>query len=386
MTKSFEKKAVWVWLHRWTGLVTFVWLGFAALTGCMLCFVRPLDAVLNEDLFKGPIVQRPIDVPAAVDLFQAAHPELRVRSFPLSVPAGARIAVKVEPVVRTHPLGYDQVFLDRATGREVGQRSTAASLTRRGATVLLHDIHYTLLAGKPGRYAFGVVALFWLLSNLVGFYLTFPRHRPMWGAWRRMWRFSLRSPTPRLMLDIHRSSGLWLLIPMTVLAFTSTALNFFEFYAPAAAAVVRPIPNLFDGKPRFPQGLNGKLGFARGVAILSAAAARGATGWRPATALYYPQRGVYGVALTDDGELNYRRLGPIYLYADGQNGQIVGTDNPYDGNTGLALVRMLYPLHSGRIAGSLGVAVVFLLGLATFEMCLTGLYIWWRKRRFRSRK
>lgn len=381
-----ESRAFWIWLHRWIGLVTFVFLGFAALTGCVLCFVRPLDAALNADLFKAPAVARPIDVPGAVDRFQAAHPELRVRSFPLTVPADRRIPVKVEPAVKAKPLGYDQVFLDRASGAEVGRRLTDASLSRRGAMEWLHDVHYTLLAGKPGKYLFGGIAIAWLISNLVGVYLTLPLRRPFWNAWRRTWRFSFKSATPRLLLDIHRSSGLWLVIPLTVLAFTSAALNFFVFYTPAAAAIVKPRPTIFDGKRPFPKGIDGAIGFRRAVEVLAADAARRPGGWQPATALYYPTRGLYGVALTDDGLLNYRGLGPVYLYADRADGRVAGEDNPYDGNTGLAVVRMLYTLHSGRVAGPLGVAVVFILGIATFEMSVTGIYIWLRKRKQRWRE
>ena len=42
-----------------------------------------------------------------------------------------------------------------------------------------------------------------------------------------MWRFSFRSIFARLMLDLHRSTGLWLLVGVTMLAFTSVCLNFY---------------------------------------------------------------------------------------------------------------------------------------------------------------
>jgi len=44
---------------------------------------------------------------------------------------------------------------------------------------------------------------------------------------------------------------------------------------------------------------------------------------------------------------------------------------------------MLYPVHSGRIAGPFGVAFIFVLGLVTVGQCGTGVYVWWKKRRSR---
>ena len=379
-----EPRRLWIWLHRWIGLVTFLLLGLAALTGCMLCFVRPLDAALNADLFRQPAVARPIDVAAAVDQFQAGNRDYRVRSFPLEVPADARIPVRLEPRVKCADAAYNQVFLDRATGQPAGWRSDDAAWTRRGATEQLLDLHFKLLVGKYGRWVMGVVSLAWLISNFIGLWLTWPLKRPYWKSWKRMWRFRLSSATPRLLLDIHRSSGLWLLLPLTALAFTSVALaSFTELYQPAVKLLVPPKPTLFDAIAPFPGGVDGDIGFVRAVALLRGEAARHGGGWHAATALYFPARRLYGAALTDDGALNYRRLGPTYLYIDGATGKLAEIDSPYGGNRGLALIRMLYPLHSGRIIGLAGVIIVFLLGIVTLGQCGTGVYVWWRKRRVR---
>jgi uncharacterized iron-regulated membrane protein len=380
-----EPRALWIWLHRYSGLAMALFLGFAAITGCVLCFIRPLDQALNADLFYGPAAAKPAIVTEAVDRFQQAHPELRVRSFPLQVAADERIPVKVEASSKEHKLGFDQAFLDRTTGALVGQRSSEAAWNRRGAMKALHDVHYTLLAGKWGRWAMGLVAFVWLLSNIVGAYLTFPLRGPFWKGWRRMWRFSFKSSLPRMMLDIHRSSGLWLLIGLTPLAFTSVALNVFsEIYAPLAVTLAHTEPSIFDKPAPYPKGRDGHIGFTRMLALANARVAQQGETWRPATAVYLPNRDLYGVTLTDDATLNYRRLGPVYWYFDGASGRFAATDDPYGGNTGLALIRMLYPLHSGRIIGPIGVGIIFLLGLATTEMCVTGIYVWWKKRRTRK--
>lgn len=378
-----EPRAFWTWLHRYTGLVACLFLGFAAITGCALCFVRPLDAAINADLFKAPPVAQGIDVATAVDRFQAAHPELYARSFPLSVPLDRTITVKVESARKGKPLSFDQVFLDRGDGHLVGTRKSKAAWNRRGAMELLHDAHYTLLGGDWAKWFMGVMALLWLVSNPVGAYLTLPLRKPFWKHWRRMWRFSFKSQLPRLLLDLHRSSGLWLLLPMTALAFTSVALNFFTLaYEPTMSKLVPANPSPFDSKPAYPAGVAGKIGFARAVALVSAGNARSGEPWQPATVQYVSKRGLYGVSLTDDGLPGYKGLGPKTIYLHGSDGSPAGMDSPY-GNPGLALIRFLYPVHSGRMGGAWGVALVFLLGLVTTGHCITGVYIWWKKRRTR---
>jgi len=106
-------------------------------------------------------------------------------------------------------------------------------------------------------------------------------------------------------------------------------------------------------------------------------------GWVPATALYKPDWNLYGVTLTDNGRLQYRALGPVYYYFDARDGHLANVVDPYSGDTGLALIRSLYPLHSGQVGGWPTVALIFLLGLATIEMAVTGLYVWWKKRKSR---
>lgn len=376
-------RALWIALHRYIGLVAMLFLGFAAITGSVLCFVRPLDAALNADLFMARPVSSPIAVPLAVDRYQAQHPELFVRSFPLAVARDRTIPVKIAPSTKGARLGFDQVFLDRADGHLVGVRTAEAAWNRRGAMELLHDVHYTLLAGDWGKWFMGWIAFAWLLGNIVGAYLTIPVRRPFWKGWKRMWRFRFRSALPRMLLDMHRSSGLWLFVPLLALAFTSVALNFFTIaYTPIAHRLVAPRPSPFDAPPPFPAGVAGTLGFTKAVATVTRAADGRKDGWRPATALYQPGRQLYGVTLTDDGSANYRLLGPVYYYVDGNDGRVVDVASPYD-DTGSALTRVLYPVHSGRTFGAIGIALVFVMGLVTFGQCATGFYVWWKKRRNR---
>jgi uncharacterized iron-regulated membrane protein len=356
-------------------------LAVAAITGCILCFAEPLDRSLNRDLFYRAGSDPAPEPVAAVARLQALRPALRIASFPVDVDPGRTIPLQVKPGAD----GFDQIFLDPGDGRIIGGRERGPGWDRRHLVAGISELHEHLLAGKWGRWLLGIAALAWLIGNLVGVYLTWPLKRPYLRSWKRTWRFSLKSALPRLMLDLHRATGLWLLIGLTILAFTSVAFNFYgEIYEPTVTRIAPLKYTLFDRDAPYPkEDRRPTLAFADALRLAEAQVARERIEWRPATLLYRADWDLYGVTLTNDGRLNYRALGPIYLYFDASDGRLVHRVDPYADSAGLVMIRMLYPLHSGKIAGWPTVALVFLLGLATIGQAVTGFYVWWKKRRAR---
>jgi uncharacterized iron-regulated membrane protein len=382
LVNQAQRRDLWTRIHRWLGLFAMAFLAVAAITGCILCFAQPLDRVLNPELFRsagGGAALRPVE---AVARLQSERPELRILSFPVNLVPGRNLVVQIKPGKD----GFDQLFLDPATARIVGGRERGPGWDRAHLVAGISELHEHLLAGKWGRWLLGLAALAWLIGNLVGVYLTWPRKAPYLKSWRRTWRFSTKSSLPRLLLDLHRATGLWLLIGLTILAFTSVAFNFYrEVYEPTVTRIAPLKYRLFDRDAPFPKSdARPSLGFADALKLGEARRKEEGLSWRPATLLYRPDWNLYGVTFTNDGELNYRQLGPIYLYFDGNDGRFVHRVDPYADSAGLVMIRMLYPLHSGKVAGWPTVVLVFLLGLATLEQAGTGFYIWWKKRRSRK--
>ncbi len=371
----------WLALHRYTGLAMSLFLGIAALTGVVLSLVGPLDAALNPDLFGTPAT-RPIAPLAAVAALEARHPELTATQVPLQVAPGrsVRVSVAARP---GHVIGFDELFLDTADGHVAGTRRIAPGWDRRHLAQGLFRLHTDLVAGTWGRWLLGVVALAWLVSNPVGVYLTWPPRRPYWRQWKRAWRFRLSSPWPRLLLDIHRASGLWLVLPLTVLAFTSVAMNFYdEAFMPAVRALSPPAPSPFDTPgPAAPPAIRVSLPSA-GAAARRLAATR-APGWQAAVVQRDPTRGLVGVRFTRSGVEEYAGLGPITWWFDGTTGRLRYIDDPYSDSAGEKLNRSLYPLHTGQMIGLTGIVLDIVLGVATLEMIGTGIYLWLKRRKLR---
>ncbi len=378
----FAKSSFWLVIHRWFGIVTAVFLFIAAVTGCLLTVRASLDAWANSDLYaySGEASAR-LPVFDAVSRYEAAHPGIQVVGFPVNPDPSENIRINIAPRPGGEPVHEDEVFLDPSTGEEIGARSTEPGWSYQQVVPLLAELHANLLAGDAGRIFMGFIALGWFISALVGLYLTFPKRRPFFKNWWSAWTYSPKRSFARQMLDMHRASALWLFPFLAFLAFTSVALNFFsEVYAPVATTIAPLEKSLFDEEMPFPEGATPDLSFADAFQLAEAQAAEAGMEWQAARMLYLPTWNLYGTMYTDNGVVNYRHLGPVYLYFDAQSGAYVHEVNPYTDSAGLVMIRVLYPTHSGEVAGGFTVFLIFILGLATAEQCITGIWVWWKKR------
>jgi uncharacterized iron-regulated membrane protein len=376
-------KNTWLVLHRWFGIVTSLFLLIAAVTGCVLAVRVSIDKALNADLFayEGAASSR-LSTIDAVAIYEAAHPDLQVTGFPLNSPAAENIPVSVTARPGTPQLESDQVFINPESGAEVGARSTEAGLSHRQFVPLMAELHFNLLMGDAGRIFMGFIALGWLVSAGMGLYLTLPKKRPFLKNWWPAWTYSPKRSFARQMLDIHRSTALWLFPFLLILAFTSVSLNFFsEAYSPTVTTISPLKKSLFDQDAPFPEGTSPSLSYADAAKLADLQAAKEDISWQPATMLYYPNWNLYGTTFSDNGVLNYKYLGPIYYYFDADTGAFAHEVNPYTDSAGLVMIRVLYPVHSGEVAGGIGVFFIFILGLATTEQCITGVWVWWKKRK-----
>lgn len=394
-------------VHRWVGLFIAGFLFVSGLTGAVISWDHELDDVLNPQLMfarsKAPPALSALDLARAVE---ARDPRIMVTFTPLAPEPGGTLAIGVEP--RRNPAtgklfepGYNQVFVDPATGVEQGRREWGAvwPITRETFVSFLYVLHYTLHipafwgVDRWGIWLLGGVAILWTLDCFVGFWLTLPVRRKkaaqgFWARWKPAWMIKTSASAYRINFDIHRAFGLWLWGVLFTVAFTAFSLNLYsEVFYPVMSKVSQVTPGPFD--LRRPVAHDDPIPptrtYAQVIAVARDEAAK--RGWKaPAgSAFYSPEFGIYGVAFHEPGgDHGAAGVGPPYLYYDGKTGALLGDRQPWVGTPADIFVQAQFPLHSGRILGLPGRILISFTGVAVATLSVTGVVIWLRKRKART--
>lgn len=385
-------RALLVLLHRWLGLGTALFLFVAGATGAVISWDHELDEWLNPQLFEARSAGPPLPVHELVRRVEAADPRVRISFMPLTVEPGHAFTVFVQPRIdpaRGVPFepGYNQVAVDPATGQIQGKREWGkVSLTRENLLPFLYKLHYTMhipdgFGLALGLWFMGLVGIVWVVDTLIALAISFPNR----ASWRRSFAFRWRAGGHRLTFDLHRSGGLWLYALVLMLAITSVAMNL-------NAQVMRPIVSLFStltpspfasrmpAPPAAP--IEPRIDAPQAIATATRLAReRGITA--PAGGLFLSTEfGLWGVGFYEgDNSHGDGGLGNPWVYVDSRSGEAAGADVPGTGSAGDLFMQSMFPLHSGRILGTPGRALMSAMGVAIAVLSATGVLIWARKRR-----
>ena len=190
--------------------------------------------------------------------------------------------------------------------------------------------------------------------------------------------------------DLHRAGSLWAWGLLLVLAFTAFSLNLYrEVFFPAMSWVSDVTPSPSDTRTPAPLDRPIAPGVSFEAILPLAAQEAGRRGWpEPAGAIGYDRSvGIYTVQFfAPEDEHGAGGVGPRALYLDGQDGRVLGAREPWKGTAADLFVQAQFPVHSGRILGLPGRILVSALGLVVAMLSVTGVVIWWRKRRGRQER
>ena len=406
-------RPVLVLAHRWVGLTIAAFLFVSGATGAVISWDHYLDDLLNPHLHQAPASGPALPALELARLVEQRDPSAWATYLPMVAEPGETLEIFVQPRVdpetgRAYALDYNEVFVDPATGAEVGRREwgRAWPVSRETLVSFLYKLHYSLhipeFWGTPqwGMWLMGGVAVLWTLDSFVGFALTLPSRRRVdparpaavqrrldrgwWARWAPAWKVKAGGSAYRVTFDLHRALSLWTWAVLLVLAFTAFSLNLYrEVFFPVMSTVSQVTPTPYDSRPRRDKDhpVLPMVGFPAVVAQATAEAAR--RGWAaPVGAVSYnPAFGVYSVRFFRPGDDHGAAgVGPAMLFYDGLTGEAAGERLPWVGTAADLFVQAQFPLHSGRILGLPGRVLVSVMGLVVATLSVTGVVIWWRKR------
>ncbi|HTI17865.1 MAG TPA: PepSY-associated TM helix domain-containing protein [Trinickia sp.] len=388
-------RRTFVFLHRWFGLGTALFLFVSGLTGAVIAWEPELDRALNPAFFRSASPGQPEAPLALARRLETADPRLVVTYLPLRIEPGATLVVRVagrtnEETGKPYRLGFDQVAIDPVTGAIQGRRDLGRfSLARLNLLPTLYELHNSLWLRpqqggvKIGRWVLGIVGMIWLLDCCIGLVLAFPSAKNRWKSF--VFRFNRGRHA--LTFDLHRSGGVWLWAVLATVALTSISVSL-------GAPVVRPLVSWLSPLQSTPFMAGAKRRSAEPAEtvwsreqIVDAATAQARREGivAPLGALRYaPRQAAYAIGFFAAGdERGQGSLRSAWLYWDAGTGMPAGQQIPGRGSAGDLFMQMQFPLHTGRIAGTLGRVVISVTGVALAMLSATGVLIWLKKRRAR---
>ncbi len=399
MTRHF-----WLLLHRYAGLAMTLFLVIVGLTGSVLAFRDELDVWLNPELLTVPPRAAPLLDPLALrEKALALYPEARFDAVQLHLDPGRSVEFTVRSQTESGLAQTRLFYLDPHTGEKLGERGWGeVSLAKETIISFLYRLHMTLAlpasTGGLGPYILGVTALVWTIDCFVSFYLTFPlrwrergpRSSPAkswWARWKLAWLIKFNAGAYRLNFDIHRAFGLWTFAMLFVFAWSSVGFNLRdEVYMPVMklafdmrGAFDLPAPE----KPLEVPALGWPEALARGRALL--AEIDGRLGVHIASERILAlnrQLGVYVMVVRDSGD--FSKGGGAYVVFDANTGELKASSGSGTDGAGQIISRWLYWLHMAQVFGLPYQIFVCAMGLVITALSVTGVIIWWKKRRARK--
>ena len=407
-------RALWTLVHRWVGLFLAAFLTMAGLTGAVLSWDHEIDDWLNADILHTP-GRGPLQTSVQLaQLARMADPRIEITYMTLGLREGEAAPFMVRPLAdestgKPYVLDYNTVFLDPVTGAITGHRdSKSLALSWRNLMPWLRHLHESLLsptfAGSDrwGYWFMGGLALLWLADSFWALVLTLPVKRKItpqkiqgatekswWSRWRPSWRIRWGAGAYKLNFDLHRAGGLWIWCVIVVVAFTSFSINLYrEVFYPVMSKISVTTPGPYETLKPAPFGsfIEPKVSFASAIDIAKKAAIPLGIKKEAGGIWYGGDFPFYNVSFFDpDDETGAMGMGLSNVYVSSETGEVLGSYRPWHGTGADVFVQLQLPLHSGRILGNFGRVLMSFIGVMVAVLSVTGVVIWWKKRRARRR-
>jgi len=382
-------RQVFVFVHRWAGLAMTVFLIVVGLTGSMLAFKTDLERLIYPRIYATPRPGvAPLDMATLAERAGALVPHGEVVTVSVEEPDQALVVFLPREDLATgkpYELGFIQMFVDPWTGEELGRR-LPGDLSQGLINLMpfIWEFHFTLDLGGWGRWIVGIVALVWTIDCFIGFYLTLPvSTAAFWRRWKPAWLVKWKAGAYRLNFDLHRAGGLWVWPMLFIFAWSSVMLNLPAVYEPVTRALFDYPPrseNDMGTSPHSPP-MDFRAALATGERLMAGLAAQQGFSVERAVMLYR-MSGAYAYLVKSDRDMR-DRLGQTLVTFSADTGALISQDLPTGEHSGNTVTRWLRALHMADVFGLPYRIFVCALGLVITMLSVTGVYIWWKKRKAR---
>lgn len=368
----------WKPVHRWVGLTLGWILILAAFTGSLMTVARPLDEWVHADLFR-------VAPPAHLEAGLASHriessatgdetvlERVRQRLVAeFGAGSGLRLRLPQRPdeslSVRVSGPWSGTIHFHPRTTAELGRRGDEQTLVH-----LLFELHSTLLMGDTGKAILAIASIAYLLLLITGLVLWWP------VRWCHAWSVKWQAGTTRVLFDVHRVGGslLGLLIAVSVVSGTYMAWRPLSVAVTALSGKPVLVPPRLSLAPAFGFTATRAAPLDRHVMNARAAMRAGrATLVQVSAQPGQPVRVRW--KLPDDPH----PVGMSSVWLHPVTAQVLAVQHWDQLDLGTRAFAVMYPLHIGELGGPLHTLATAILGLALTGLGVSGMWLWWRRRK-----
>lgn len=343
-------------VHRWLGLGVAVFWLVQAMTGVLLSFHFEIEdaslSTANVPTDLAAIEQKLDDLDSAggeADVVwiwtTAGLPDRYVINY--TDPEGESRLIRID--------GAGDVLRDRAA-------------TDHSFLTFMREVHMNLLSGRTGELIMAFTAIILLINIVFGVIAAWPRRR----MWKKALTLNLRGNRVARMHSLHRTIGLWGVIPAALVISTGVLMIFEHAIGDAVGVHEVTLP---ANPPAAEQ--------ASFASVVEAAVAAVPGSRFVGTAMPSPEDASYYAWVRAPGELYRGGYGGSLVIVDANDASVRGAYPVTEAGPAKAFVASFYPLHTGEFAGLPGRIVGLLTGVWLTATVIFGLVLWLRRRSLR---
>lgn len=352
---------VWSWVHKWSSIVSTVFMLLLCLTGLPLIFHEEIGHLLGTEV-EAPAL--PVDTPrvsldTVLDVARAEYPDRVVQFVSQSEDSPNLWFVTMTPTPEPTE-DFRSVAVDARTGEVLPQPRTD-----QGFMWVMFKLHVDLFAGLPGKLFLGLMGLLLLVAIVSGVVLYAPFMRKLdFGTVRHGRRTRLK------WLDLHNLLGIVTLVWFFVVGATGMINTWADLvikywqYDQLSGLLAS-----YKGQPVVPLAERGSVQQSLAVAEQRFAGMTLSFIAFPGTAFSSPHHTTF--FLRGDAPATSRLLQPVLV--DARTTEVTAAPHlPWY----LAVLLLSQPLHFGDYGGLPMQILWALLDVASIIVLGSGLYLW----------
>ena len=373
--KHRNAKSLWLIAHRWVGIIAGLPIALIGFSGSLILLAPFLLALQHGDILERgdtPKTNPPVSSSAWVAAVRAANTD-KLEIIAVSAPNSSPIAAETALVIgHTHegPDGDNhRVFsVNPDTGRLQGYYDFETAYA-----YIPVAIHTSLMIPMIGLDIVAVIGVILLFSSITGIYLWWPRAK----TWKAAFRFKNSARGLARWFSLHNFIGLYSAVAIFILSATGVWILKPDWVEPAFN-VATPL----RGAP--PVSMIAQQGSCMTPTTAESALDLAVARFPKSTLAYLvspeEDRKFFEINLSTADNWNVRD-GDTTVYVDPNCARIVDTISSDSLSVGEAAKRATVPMHNGLMFGTIGQVLVFVAGLALPVLYISGLIIWWRRRK-----